>query len=487
MKNIAQYIYLFFFVTSGWILGQGSPIPAQTHSLYEDPLGATVGFKTLEKKTLSPKEQIDENIGLLAQDPVLRTANWGFVIYDPKSKKIINSHNETNAFVPASTTKLLTTDTALTLLGPSFRWVTQLEYSGSVDDNGILEGNLYIVGSGDPSLGTGKAGASTYSTIVNDFKYAIAEKGIKKINGNIIIQTAIFRENKINTLPENIVWLEHKNYFLPVGSTRDIDPKNERITIRKKNPFQGGGQTYFYISPYTNRLVYADKFEGTWIDTKIADAPAYLANSLRNALLKSGIAVTGKVIEKIVDREPENRILITAYKSPQLRDIVYDTNQRSDNPLSEAMLRMVGFQKYGNQNLETGKKVVVESLESKKFDTSSLVYIDGSGLSRSHRVTPISQALFLANGMKETYFKDFFDSLPIAGQTGTLKRSFMGDAYGQIFAKTGTLNRVKTLAGYIKTRTGKILTFSLLINNYSGSVDQVKKRMEQLLTPAINL
>ncbi|MDO5614832.1 MAG: D-alanyl-D-alanine carboxypeptidase/D-alanyl-D-alanine-endopeptidase, partial [Cruoricaptor ignavus] len=253
---------------------------------------------------------------------------------------------------------------------------------------------------------------------------------------------------------------------------------------RKKSPFEDS-KTYFYMSPYTGKLVYADKFEGGWVTTKIADAPNYLATELRNTLLKKGVAVSGKVSPKLVDREPETRTMITAYKSPELRDIVYDTNQRSDNALSEALLRMVGFQKQGDQTIESGRNVVLENLQNKNFDTSSLVYIDGSGLSRNHRVTPISQAIFLANEMKESYFKDFFDSLPIAGQTGTLKKSFAGNGYGQIFAKTGTLNKVKTLAGYIKTNSGKTLTFSLLINNYAGSVDQVKNRMERLLEPTL--
>lgn len=116
-----------------------------------------------------------------------------------------------------------------------------------------------------------------------------------------------------------------------------------------------------------------------------------------------------------------------------------------------------------------------------------LTYFDGSGLSRSNAVTPISQVKFLTKLMKEPYFKDYFESLPIGGQSGTLKRSFAGVGYGQVFAKTGTLNRVKTLAGYLKTNSGKTLAFSLMINNYNGSVAQVKSRMESLLAPAMNL
>ena len=113
--------------------------------------------------------------------------------------------------------------------------------------------------------------------------------------------------------------------------------------------------------------------------------------------------------------------------------------------------------------------------------------MDGSGLSRNNLVTPISQVKFLTGLMNEKFYNSYLESLPVAGQTGTLKKSFFGNGYGQIFAKTGTLNKVKALAGYLKTTTGKTLVFSLLINNYAGSVDMVKKRMEQILDPALNL
>lgn len=204
-------------------------------------------------------------------------------------------------------------------------------------------------------------------------------------------------------------------------------------------------------------------------------------------MLKSGMSVVGKVVNKPTDSNPEKREFITAYQSPTLSDIMYYINQRSDNALAEAFLRMVGFQKNGDQTLESGRKVVVDHLKEIDFDTSGLNYMDGSGLSRSNLVTPISQVKFLTSLMNEKYYKTYFDSLPIGGQTGTLKKMFNTEGNGQVFAKTGTLNKVKTLAGYMKTNSGKTLVFSLLINNYAGSVDQVKSKMEQLLQPALSL
>lgn len=440
----------------------------------------------VEKTVLSAKELVDINVNTMMTDPVLKNATWGFVVYDPKTKKVISSYNENTPLVPASTTKLLTTETAMSMLGENYRWNTQLEYSGSVDENGVLNGNLYIVGSGDPSLGTNKAGAWAYRDIISDFKEGLSREGIKKVNGDIIIQTALFKGN-ISKLPENVVWLESNNYYLPAGTTREINPANEKLIVKKSANFSTE-KKFFYVSPYNNQMVYADKYEGEGIlTTKLPDAPAYLANTFRTTLVKGGIPVTGKVTPKMTDANPESRKMISTYKSPTLGDIIHYTNQHSDNGLAEALLKTVGFQSLGDQTTESGRKVVTEHLKNEGFDMMGLNYIDGSGLSRSNNVTPISQVKFLTSLMDEKYYKTYFNSLPVGGQSGTLKKMFNGLGNGQVFAKTGTLNRVKTLAGYMKTNTGKTLVFSLLVNNYTGSVDMVKKRMEKILEPALDL
>ncbi len=481
MINIQKSLAFCAITLSTIAFGQGTFVSSNYPHSYENHAGAASA-----EKLLTAKELVDIKVNAMATDPVLRNADWSFVVYDPATKKVISSYNEHASLIPASTTKLLTTDTAMGLLGEKFRWVTQLEYGGEIDDAGALNGNLYIVGSGDPSLGTNKGGAYSYREIVADFSSAIRNAGIKKINGNIIIQTAVFKKNKSQSLPENVVWLDNGSYYLPVGTTHEINPANEKLIAKQKNPFEEQ-KNYYYISPYIGKVVYADTFEPKYLTTKLPDAPAYLANSLRTTLVKSGTPISGKVMTKMTDPDPEKRKVLTSYESPMLADIILYTNQHSDNALAEATLRMVGFQKFGDQTLESGRRAVMHHLNTVKFDTDGLNYYDGSGLSRHNVVTGISQVKFLSNLMQEKYYPTFFESLPIAGQIGTLKRSFSGAGNGQIFAKTGTLNKVKTLAGYIKTNTGKTLVFSLLVNNYAGSVDQVKSRMEQLLEPALNL
>ena len=483
MNKFKNYFSIAALGLSSLLLSQGTSAGTLPQISDQQTLVKDI---TAEKALLSPKDQIEFNINKMFTDPVLRNANWGFVVYDTKTGKIVTSYNENAPLVPASTTKLLTTETAFSLLGTKYRWNTQLEYSGSVDSEGVLTGNLYIVGSGDPSLGGNRGGAASYGQIVTQYMDAIRGKGIKKITGDIIIQTAIFKENKV-TLPENIVWLEQANYYLPVGTTKDINPRNEKMIVSQSNNPFNQVKKYFYVSPYTNKMVYADLYEGDWVTTKVADPPAFLANKLRESLVKNKIAITGKVTPKIVDRDPEPREVLSNYKSPSLAEIVAYTNQRSDNGYAEAILKSNGFMKLGDQTTESGRIVVTDHLKATNFDIVGLNYMDGSGLSKAHTVTPISQVKFLTAMTKSPYYKEYLDSLPIAGQTGTLKHMFLVNSNGQIFAKTGTLNQVKCLAGYIKTRSNRTLAFSLLINNYAGSTAQVKDRMEQLLDPTLDL
>ena len=431
------------------------------------------------------QELLNNRISSMFTDPVMKNANWGFVVYDPKNKKIINSYNEKASLIPASTTKLLTTETAMSILGKDFQWTTQLEYSGEIDENGVLNGNLYIIGSGDPSLGTGRAGANSYGTLINDFSSTIKNLNIKQIKGDIILKTAIFKNNKNTLLPTNIVWKGDTHYYLPVGSTNDTDPRQEKLLGNKKME----QQKFVYHSPYNNQLVYTEHFNGYSLNTKLPDATYYLANNLKTNLLKNGITIEGKVIDQSnsnVQLEPRKKLM--KYTSPKLVDIVYFINQTSNNAMSEALLKTTGFYEKGDFSLDTGRAIVNKHLTKRTFDFDGFHFADGSGLSRSNVVTPISQVKFLSALMEEKHFDAYFKSLPIAGQTGTLKSMFINsESNGQVFAKTGTLNRVKTLAGYVKTKSGKLLTFSLLINNYNGSVAQVKQKMETILAPMIEL
>ncbi len=490
-RILAPYIYKSLLISSlsfinfGYSQGMSLQLPGKgVETSAEKPKDVP---PVLPPKPLSPYDVMMERITKSASDPVLKSANWGFVVYDPQKNKIVVNYNENSPLVPASTTKILTTETALQELGAGYKWVTQMDYSGEIAADGTLNGELYIIGSGDPSLGTGKAGASGYAALAGQFANAVATAGIKKINGKIVVQTAVFKDYPIAELPKETVWMEYKNYFLPSGNTSNTIPSKEKL-LTKFLKFSPGVKRYYYVSPHTDKMVYTEEFPGGNLTATMPGAPEYLAKLVRTELSKKGIAVPNSVETRLVENTGIARTSLFKYSSPSLHEIMTYTNLRSDNAFAEAILKVNGYFIKGSYNLEKGRLAVMEHLKNNGFDTTSLVYVDGSGLSRSHKITPLSQAKYLGKLMKEKYYKDFFETLPTAGESGTLKNMFKSSpAKGRIFAKTGTLNGVKTLAGYIKTYSGKMYTFSVLFNNYKGSVDQAKTKIEQLLEPALEL
>jgi len=435
----------------------------------------------------SVEKRIDLELKKVKKDPAMRYATWGFALYDPEEDKMITGYNEGKSLVPASVNKLFTTYAAFSIFGRKHRWITQLEYSGGISQDGVLEGNLYIIGSGDPSLGSGNAGASSYAEIAKGFKSAVKDLGITKINGDIVIESAVFKSLE-TILPPNIVWLEHNNYYLPVGNTRSVKPDSEQMSM-DVDKTRSVDNNYFYISPYTKKIIYTESFntDGNLVG-RMPIPPMHLATLLRDALSHGRILVSGKVVTRSLDVQPEKRVFLADYVSPTLEEIVDFTNQTSNNKFAEELLKISGFYSEGDLSSEAGKNSVVNHLKSIDFDFSGFSYADGSGLSRNNKATPTSHVKFLAHIMDKSYFQQYFNSLPIAGNTGTLRRMFLNkQANGKIFAKTGTLRRIKTLAGYIVTEKGKTLTFSLMINNYNGTEAQIKRNMEQILEPAVNL
>lgn len=472
MKRILyQTAFGVYFLFSGLVGAQGQVPPGSGYSVPAE---------------LSGLDQLALDVTRAKETATLKNARWGMVIYDPVERRILFDHNGDQVFVPASTTKLLTTESIMHHLGAGYSFVTQLEYSGDVDEAGVLHGNLYLVGSADPSLGTNKAGASTYYSIAQDFIQSLQAVGIRSVEGALIVQNGVF-ESSLSHLPSGIVFRKQNNYFLPVGGTQGLSAHLEKAVV-KHHPLKKD-YAYMYMSPHTGKLVYTeDAPENLSPLVTPARGPLYLANYLKNTFKKSGISIYGSVQERNLDTSPESRIVVGQYISPRLSEMVYFTNQRSDNGLAESLLRTLGFYQEGEYGLEGGKRAVNRHLAEKKYDFQGLQFADGSGLSKLNYVSPISQAKFLAGVMKEPYYKEFFASLPIAGQTGTLKRMFLTSKnFGQINAKTGTLNTVKTLAGYAKTRGGKTLTFSVLLNGYRGSVAGAKKVIEDVLESVSDL
>jgi len=167
---------------------------------------------------------------------------------------------------------------------------------------------------------------------------------------------------------------------------------------------------------------------------------------------------------------------------PSIIPEVTVTNQHSINWRSSKLLRRIGGKLYNHNTKDAGIQGILEFWKAKGLDTRGLYFDDGNGLSRNNAVSPkqLVDALCIMTGSK--YFLPFYESLPIAGLTGTLHKAMRGTAAeGRVRAKTGTIAGVKSFAGYVKSISGKELVFAIIVNDYTCRTKLIKKKLEAIL------
>ncbi|MCU0391185.1 MAG: D-alanyl-D-alanine carboxypeptidase/D-alanyl-D-alanine-endopeptidase [Thermoflexibacter sp.] len=440
----------------------------------------------------------------------MKTATFGFCVYDLKADKMLFSYNPNQSMIVASILKLATTSVALQVLGASFHFETHLEYDGKIE-NGILKGNLYIKGGGDPTLGK-----DSMDKLMKEWVEIIKKQGIKQIDGAIVGDASIFEEH---LAPDNWAWSDIGNYFgagacglsindnffeLYFNSGKNegdatqflkYEPKIDELEFvnEVKTGAQGSlDEAYIFAAPYS----YAPRYmKGTIppnranyiVKAAIPDPPLFCAKMLTKYLKISGIMISK---EPITDRllrlkkSPlnKNRKSFHKHLSAPLKEIVLLTNTKSVNIYAESMLKMIGLHRKNKGTTEAGREAMIEFLEEKKINTNGLFMEDGSGLSHYNALTPeqLTQVLKIAH--QSLIFKDFYNSFAIAGKTGTARYLLGGTAAeGNMRAKSGSLTRVRSYAGYVNTKSNHLLAFVIIANNFVGESKDMKKRLEKIL------
>lgn len=455
---------------------------------------------------------IQRAIETLKKDPALKHASISFLVKDIDKDSIIASHNPTTSLIPASTMKIVTTATALQLLGSYHKLKTYLQYDGYIDSNCILHGNIYIKGGGDPTLGS-RFFKSPY--LIEEWSHQIANLGISQIDGQIIGDASYFSYEYV---PSTWTWGDMGNYYgtgisgLSIfdntthlyfnsgekkGDPTTIDcvePYTPDIEIRNsvKSWTTKKDEAYIYGAPYDGlRIVKGsiplarEKFDvrGSMHE------PAYVtAFELEASLWRNGISV---IRPATTTRRMSNASLVInkkrtnfdTIKSPSLSKIVYWTNLISNNLFAEHLLRHVGVKKYKNGGVYSSTLAVSKYWKSKGLLTTGFYMNDGSGLSRSNAVSAKHLVQVLTYMKKKSkYSKTFYSSLPTAGKTGTLKSiGRKTKIQGNLRAKSGTMTRIKSYAGYVKSASGKSLCFAIIVNNHTCSGFQIKKKLEKIM------
>jgi serine-type D-Ala-D-Ala carboxypeptidase/endopeptidase (penicillin-binding protein 4) len=463
------------------------------------------------------QSHIQQAVNALANDPALKHAGLGVCVIEVESGRILAGHQAEMSLVPASSLKVVTTATALGILGPDYTFKTELQYDGEIDARGNLKGNLFLRGYGDPTLGSDQMeGTPALEEVSARFRMVLQQRGIRHIDG-YVVGDASWLGNDVNcrswqwndlgnyygagvwglNIHENLYYLRFRQSSR-LGATPAIgliEPEVPGLSFYNevKSAKSGSGDNaYIFGGPYTyERFVRGTIPVGSGlfsIKGSLPDPPLFAAYHFKRSMESIGItssreAVTQLELDSRGFKSGERKVLFTHY-SPPLNKIVERANIKSVNLYCESLLRALGKNQKDDGAIEAGIEVIENYWTGRGLKMDGCYLEDGSGLSARNAVT----TLFLATLMREVardekVFPFFYDSLPIGGRSGSLEYMFRGSAAeGKVRAKSGTLNRVRSYTGYATSRSGKLLAFSVIVNNYSCTGSAMRSKLERFMT-----
>ncbi len=441
----------------------------------------------------------------------IQHAPFSFFVKDLTNNVIVADVNGKMSIPAASTMKLVTTATALRILGSRHKFKTKIEYSGYIDSvNGILHGDLYIIGGGDPTLGSkyyNKTGEES------DFLYQWADTlkalGITEINGRVIGNGSVYRYQGV---PTGWVWGDLGNYY--GAGPNGLTIYDNLIKLSFKTGAAKTAADLFCTTPYfpnlnirndvkaaqskrDNAYVFGAPYSLDWfvqgsipmnreefiVKASNPDPEKCFAIEFDYALNQTGIKTkyAPEAYRNLMSDSSYATVKTTnlyTHYSPSLTSIVNLTNQKSINLFAEHLLCEISRKKSGYGSTYNGA-LICKSYWSSKINTRALIMTDGSGLSRSNSV---SSRFFveLLEFMKDS--KSFRNSLAIAGKKGTMASIGRNtSAHGRVIGKSGTMSKMKAYAGYVNSKSGKKLAYAMIINNYNCPTKKVKLYFQKLM------
>lgn len=434
--------------------------------------------------------------------------SWCF--RDVETGQILSAYQEQTYLMPASTAKLFSTAAALKILGADFTFKTQIVIQGEIKD-GVLRGDLCVIGGGDPTLGSGKAGAMTAENILGKIYQILQEKGIRKIKGNLIVDPYFFRFDH-TAVPRNWPWEDIGNYygagsyglnwrensfqmsFSPGDTIGAISkysrPIPELYNVEFRNAIKAGNtpeEIYVYSAPLSS-IIYLDgvqkpKGESQTERGSIPNPPVQFIGELDSYLKNKGIRISGKSqVAGIQNSSLVNCDTLGVIASPPLLNIVNEINHTSHNLFAESVGKMLGKQAKIGTRAEDGAQAIRGYLKNSLFLSDSLMILqDASGLSRTNHISTAFQTSFLRSVASQSGFEDFVKTIPEAGKSGSMK-SF--PEIPNVRAKSGSIGGVRGYAGYMKDVNDRKITFSVLLNNFNAPSSEIKQLCAELIREA---
>lgn len=462
-----------------------------------------------------------EKIQTFEQSEILKHAQFSVSAkYVDNGSKIV-SYNSEKSIIPASNLKVFTTAAALEILGEDYTYETALYSDGDIDGSGTLNGNLFFVGGGDPTLGSDNFEEKPdLDSVLSIFTKAVEKAGIKKIMGAVIVDNSRYDDvgipgswnwgdigNYYGTstsafaINDNLYYL----YFKPgnhVGDAADVIrtepeiPGLKFVNNMKTGSVGSGDNGYIYNGPNSFEAVLRGTIPKGYDEFSIKGSipnPALLAAQLFDRKLnESGISTSElPAVSTIGGNDYSSSKLILRTISPPLKDIVRIINKKSFNFYADMILKEMGKKVFDEGSFYKGIKAVEELFEEKGIDIGGLNIFDGSGLSRANVITTGIMTDLLVYMMSSRNSNSFFNSLPVAGDKddiGSLRNFGNGTILEKrVFAKTGSIGGVRSHSGYVKTDSGRYVAFSIISNNYSGSSSKLYAIHKSIMMELVKL
>ncbi|MEL6539682.1 MAG: D-alanyl-D-alanine carboxypeptidase/D-alanyl-D-alanine-endopeptidase [Bacteroidota bacterium] len=446
----------------------------------------------------------------------LRSATIGFYAINLTNDKVIGSYNADTSITPASALKILTTATALEVLGPNHRFTTTIQHDGQIDAQGTLRGNIYIKGGGDPMLGSSRFKQHYYAPyFIDTWVKAIKAKGIQRIVGAVVGDATIYTDYDV--VPSTWVVGDLGMYYGAVVSGLSIF--DNTFSVKLQAPSQGQAASLVAVTPalppevqlmlqvhgadikhaalynvgypYTKvrtiigSIPCAPKVSHTQVT--IPDAAYWAAYTLQQALRQQGVEVVQAATTMRRGEQsklPRNHLYTTC--SPTLGQLLKAINLDSVNSYAEHLVKHLGRVLAEEASTQEGIKTIRKFWAKCGINVNGMFLYDGSGLSRYNALTPKQLVEVLCRMKHSNHFSVFYHSLPVAGKTGRLIHPMLKKPplYGRLRIKSGRLSRCRTFVGYGKNKRNEDIAFALFIVNYDSQA-KADEALEQILTAMV--
>ncbi|MDO9374913.1 MAG: D-alanyl-D-alanine carboxypeptidase/D-alanyl-D-alanine-endopeptidase [Ferruginibacter sp.] len=445
--------------------------------------------------TQTVAEKLSSALKQLENDEQFRHSIVGICVADTKTGKLIFEKNSQVGLSPASCQKVVTSAAAFEFFGKSYTYKTQFSYSGEIA-GGVLNGSLYIQGSGDPTLGSWRWNQTKEKVVLDGLLAALAKKSITSINGNVY---ALSTGWDTNVTPDGWTWEDMGNYYGAGAMSlnwrenqyditlRSGDLPGEKVSLVKTDPQPvgvslinelttgkkgSGDNAYIYLPSYATKGFIRGTIpagaQNFVISGSLPDPENQLISTIRSLLKQAKILAASELVTRQEGNIIPSQKLTPLYsiQSPTLDSINYWFLKRSVNLYGEAFVKSIAFAQKNYGATDTGIAVIREFWSKRGIDKASLKIVDGSGLSPANRVSAQALVTVMQYAKQQNWFSSFYLGLP---------------EMNGIKMKDGYIGGVRSYTGFVKSAAGIEYTFAFIANNFDGSPGTVREKMWKIL------